>query len=279
MGTIFLRRFDITPVGFPNAGISQVSHWYKIPIIDDLSISFNSPVSPMPLPQEDDEKQILIKMEGNSADINISWLIKNEKNNMAAANSPMWNYGESIKTVWEQLSFLQQRFIPVGIKDSFEVCIDPYDTVTNLLSDTASFAFSKKGTITKLDFRITSSEPAVVRVSLVFLVGEVISAYGLNVPSAPKNFTAISSQANTINASWSAPSTTGGGTIRYVLSYKKTNSASWLNTETVNANLTSTNIALNLGAGNGSAYYDVYVTAYNTNGKGQKTNSVTLYVQ
>jgi len=69
VGTIYIRRFD------ESGGSTYISYWYKIPIFDDVSIDYNSPASPMPLPEEDDEEQIIVKMEGNSATISVSWLI------------------------------------------------------------------------------------------------------------------------------------------------------------------------------------------------------------
>ena len=39
---------------------------YQIPVFDNFNFSINSPVTPTPLPEEDSEEQILVKIEGNS---------------------------------------------------------------------------------------------------------------------------------------------------------------------------------------------------------------------
>ena len=51
---------------------------YKLSNINTLSIDLNSPVSPMPLPEEGADDNVLVKIEGNSSNMSLSWTIKNE---------------------------------------------------------------------------------------------------------------------------------------------------------------------------------------------------------
>ena len=44
---------------------------------NDISINKQTPVSPMPLPEEDSDENVLIKVEGNTTTMDISWTILN----------------------------------------------------------------------------------------------------------------------------------------------------------------------------------------------------------
>ena len=49
-----------------------------IPNLSSLSIDLNTPLTPMPLPEETDEDNILVKMEGNTKTIPVAWSMKEE---------------------------------------------------------------------------------------------------------------------------------------------------------------------------------------------------------
>jgi len=267
MGTIYLRRFD------QSGGTTYISYWYKIPIFDDLNLDYNSPASPMPLPEEDDEEQIVVKMEGNSSTCSISWLIKEESVNMGAANTPNFSWGSDIKKVWEQVSFLQSKFLPISVNDSYEFCIDADDDVIGILTQNADFDFKKAGTITKLSFRVSTNEPATLRASLTFMVGNVVTSYALDTPSSPKNFTVTSTVANRLDASWSAPRTTNGS-VTYTVFYRRQGTSLWLEEALIN----STAINISLGSGLTGTKWDVYVRAVNSNGKGERSPTLQVTI-
>ena len=48
---------------------------YTIPNLESLNVQYNTPISPMPLPEEDADENILVKIEGNSASIDIDWTL------------------------------------------------------------------------------------------------------------------------------------------------------------------------------------------------------------
>ena len=59
--------------------ITGTQTWrYEINNLETLSVKLEQPVSPMALPQEDSDENILVKMEGNSEVIQISWRIPEE---------------------------------------------------------------------------------------------------------------------------------------------------------------------------------------------------------
>mgnify|MGYP003136380658 CR=1 FL=1 len=48
---------------------------YYISNLNNLNWSIDTPVTPMPLPEDTHEENILVKMEGNTAKIDISWTL------------------------------------------------------------------------------------------------------------------------------------------------------------------------------------------------------------
>ncbi len=267
MGTIYLRRYD------RSGSNNYISYWYKIPIFDDFNIDFNSPVSPMPLPEEDDEEQILVKVEGNSATVTVSWLIKEESSNMGAANTPNFTWGTNIRTTWEQVAFLQSRFVPKSVDDNFDICVDSDDSETGIFTANADFDFKKAGTISKVNFRIPSNEPATVRASITFTVGNVVTAYALDVASPPKDFTVTSTVSGRMDASWSAPRTTNGS-IKYNLYYTKRGTTVKFDEPLINAT------SIQLSGFTAGDIWDVYVRAISDadNSLGEKSPTLEVTI-
>ena len=56
-------------------GDTEWVYRYSIPNLETLNIQYNTPISPMPLPEEDADENILVKIEGNSASIDIDWTL------------------------------------------------------------------------------------------------------------------------------------------------------------------------------------------------------------
>ena len=268
MGVIYLRRFD------ESGGSGYISYWYQIPIFDDLSIDYNSPASPMPLPEEDDESQVVVKIEGNSSTITISWLIKEESSNMGAANTTQgFTWGADIQKVWEQVSYLQTKFVPKSVSDSFEFCIDADSDITNVFSQNAPFDFKKAGTITKVSFRVPSNEPATIRASITFMVGDVVTAYALDTPSSPKDYAVASGAAGRLDASWTAPRTTNGS-VTYTVFYREVGTSAWLD----EPDISSTSVQITLGSSANGKTYEAYVRAKNSNGYGERSPTFTQVI-
>ena len=55
--------------------ISSVNKSFEILTFNDISINKSTPVSPMPLPEEDSDENMLMKIEGNSTTIQINWIL------------------------------------------------------------------------------------------------------------------------------------------------------------------------------------------------------------
>ena len=77
---------------------------YIIQNLDNLSIDHNSPVSPMPLPEDNAEQNILVKIEGNSMIINVSWTVVDGATNFVyygakTHNGSVWNFCSRISGI------------------------------------------------------------------------------------------------------------------------------------------------------------------------------------
>ena len=59
---------------------------YELGNFKRLSYDINSPVSPAPLPEEDSDENILLKIEGNISQLTLAWKIKDETTNRLIYN-------------------------------------------------------------------------------------------------------------------------------------------------------------------------------------------------
>ena len=58
-------------IKYTSSGIES----YEVKTFEDISINKSTPISPMPLPEEDSAENMLVKIEGNSTTMNLSWKI------------------------------------------------------------------------------------------------------------------------------------------------------------------------------------------------------------
>ena len=56
-------------------GNTEIVYRYTVPNLESLNVQYNTPISPMPLPEEDADENILVKIDGNSASIDIDWTL------------------------------------------------------------------------------------------------------------------------------------------------------------------------------------------------------------
>ena len=222
----------------------QVKLIYRIYNFKDFSEEFSAPVSPMPMPEERDEENILLKMEGNTTNINLAWTIKQESSNVATTHNGFGSIGNS-QTIWEQLKFFDYYFVPSSMIDKYDICIG--DGTEGTLSQefpSPGFLYQKSGYMPKLSFRVGSDAPVTMNASLQFIVGNVVSSYQLDTPNKPSNVTATTgSSSGEINMTWTAPSSTGGSTLTGFVVQFRVGTGTWGRATVSNASATSTTIA------------------------------------
>ena len=103
---------------------------YQLPVFDNFNFSINTPVTPTPLPEEDSEEQILIKVEGNSTTVNLTWKIINHTTDQLTGSGITGN----TRTIWEQMLALKNTFRPVSIDDAFTLAVVDTSNSTDVIS-------------------------------------------------------------------------------------------------------------------------------------------------
>ena len=112
MAELWLRKFK--------GDGSTVYMVYKIKVFDSFDVKLLSPISPMPLPEEGGEENVLVKMEGNTHTYRISWLMTDDSINsgVSALDSSNVVIGgateASTKTIFEKLKWFKGGFSGKG---------------------------------------------------------------------------------------------------------------------------------------------------------------------
>lgn len=272
---------------------TSVSLIYKLNIFDNIDFNYSSPISPMPLPEEGGEENVLVKMEGNTYTNRISWLIKDESTNRGNYNTsgsiPSDNkYQGSSKTIFEQLTWFTDKsgFVGTGLADDYDILFlqdnshsgeefTPWSSTAGTNITLGASEFGVRGYIRSLNFVISSNEPATIRASLEMIQGETPRGYQQNTPSVPRNFKVEDGSPASTSAyiSYDTPSRDGGSAITgYLIYWRETNAGGDWSVSIPNP-ATSTGVTLtNLTT---STTYDFKVRAINANGKGDESYVIT----
>jgi len=242
--TIELRKF--------NTAGTIVMNWV-IPVFDSFNFTVNTPVTPTPLPEEDSSEQILVKVEGNSTAITLTWKLKDYTTNQITGSG----FTGDSKTIWEQMLGMKNQFRPVSIDDSLELAV---------VDDSGNDVISWSGTTTSLVSSITSLQPVTATATVKFMEGSVVTLYNSDGAAQPTNFTAVTgSSTGEIDLAWTNPTDTG--TDQPALSgfrtRHRTGNAEWTTQDFTPSATTKT-----LGSLTGGATYEVQVSASTANSNG-----------
>lgn len=162
---------------------------YEIKTLGNISINKNTPISPMPLPEEDSSENMLIKIEGNSTTMNVSWTLIEANdvvgNNTFTHNGDEWVVGNpdsSISTSIDQLQWLETTFAPNSLNDFYKILI--LDSAVSSSSNAAKI-YEKDGIFQGFNFTTDSSSPVIWNASFDFIEGSVISTLSGNTHEQP----------------------------------------------------------------------------------------------
>ena len=153
---------------------------FLISNLNTFNWDVNTPVTPMPLPEDSHESNILVKMEGNSAQLSVSWTMTEgsyfgefdeSDNSFTAKNETLTSY--------EQITRFKEEFIPTFIQDGYSMYILDETTNKVLLND--------DGTMASIKFDVSGQSPVVWNASLQFMVGDVVSLFEADVPPRPSS--------------------------------------------------------------------------------------------
>mgnify|MGYP003635528727 CR=1 FL=1 len=214
MGKIFLVKLNTADI----SGGEQ--YRYELSNFQSITYDLNTPVSPMPLPEETAKENILIKIQGNSGSISLRWkLVDNNGVNLAIpkVTDPVQPAIPS-STIREQLNFFKDLFAPTGIDDKYRIII-------RLSESTAFWDYQDiriDGTFTNFSFMMADPELLTFNASVKFLEGRVEDLFATDSPSQPTNVVATSPSAGRIDLTWGLPNEVGSSsTIQwYTIDYK-----------------------------------------------------------
>mgnify|MGYP003655066613 FL=1 len=186
---------------------------YNIPNFDSFNISVRTPISPMPLPEEKADENVLVKMEGNTSTVNLAWTLVNSATDL--------NFGKKsdeythVKTVPQQLAYLSNGMQGDSIQDKFKLVIGySLDSDGNQTGE-KDLVFD--GFVTNLTFSQSGSAPVTFKVQMAFIQGRVITTLDGDVAKPPTSIglvmPSLGGGAGRITASWTAPSYKGGADV------------------------------------------------------------------
>ena len=153
---------------------------YLIGNLNNLNWTVDTPVTPMPLPEDSHEENILIKMEGNTAKLDISWTMTEGAyfghiNYVTRVFTP-----DASKTVYKQIKEFKEEFVPISVSDAYAVLVTD-DNDGELLLD--------EGVINNMSFSVSGSSPVVWNVNCSFYVGNAVAVLEADIPPAPDSVT------------------------------------------------------------------------------------------
>ena len=158
---------------------------YEVTNLNNMSWDVNTPVSPMPLPEESHKENILVKMEGNSAQMSVSWtLLADDVTHFGTFDSTLSNASNRFiadtdsRNVFKEMEVFKEDYIPENIQDAYSIWFmsDDLETIENESED---------GTIASVRFNVDGASPVVWNATLTFLVGNVIAMFEADVPETP----------------------------------------------------------------------------------------------
>ena len=215
--------------------ITGTQTWrYEIPNLGSVNLQLSQPVSPMPLPQESAEENVLVKMEGNTKTVTVNWKIgqgfpypkksstSNVEGGKIADDYEVFYAGSGTSPItWTDLSYTTPEDTVSWLTNDFEGK-NLSDTYTLVLGG-ASLVF--EGFITQMTASIDGASPVVWNMSMTFMIGNVISMNESDAPSEPRN---VSSQLvnnagqpsgtlTRIKLAWDAPTDSSSDITHYAI--------------------------------------------------------------
>ena len=256
---IFVKYYEDTD--------NKDTEWtYTLPNFKSITYDMNTPVSPMPMPEEDASENILVKIEGNSSKLTVNWVIKDmgtvttvtktAKPTTLVPNPTPTNYAAS-STIRDQIEWFKEEFRPSSVASAYELIVrlDPADITKDIVFP---------GTFSGFNFSMQSPSILTFNASAKFMEGSVATLYEVDTSSAPLNLILTSPTAGSINATWTAPSDPGASAIsQYRVSYRKWNAGQgWSSSSTSGTGTSLADISGSTNLSTGT--YEVYVEAFTT---------------
>ncbi len=213
------------------------------------------PIVDVPLPQEDQQERILMKLMGNTSDTKFSWTVKDED------SSQVTEVGD-IDTLDKQIDFWRSSMRPVSIIDSYKFTIN-FPTPVSFL-----------GTINSVRFDMADNSPVSMTGTFNFMEGKVNGGVFENdPPSPPLNVVASSPSSGELRMDWSSSQDPGSSNVSlWKFEYRLQGSATWITRDVASIDFDDTVTGLSAGT------YEARMRGANTGGIGQASPTQTQVV-
>lgn len=171
-------------------GVNPQYNRYRFFIKNLMSLEYqlDTTTDSMPLPQANDELNVLTKTSGNAMRITVGWILRDEPESMVSPNTVLDDAaggstgaqisalteadGSTLKypagtvaTADEQARFLLEDFQNAGVEFRYAIIVGD----TNI---------TKMGAVERMNLRKTGATPVTYQASLTFLVGDVVAVTG-----------------------------------------------------------------------------------------------------
>ena len=158
---------------------------YEFETFNNIGIKKSTPVSPMPLPEEDSSENMLMKIEGNSTSLNLTWTLLEGVTPAGSGtithNGTKWvmqSINSSVNTVFTQLKHIETEIAPNSLNDFY--AIQFYDT-----ENSTEKLYEKLGLIQGFNFNTDAASPVNWQCTMDFIEGSVITTLSGNTHESP----------------------------------------------------------------------------------------------
>ena len=299
MTGVEIQLYKVHPEKYTNTTANAVDEYridkFVAKTFESIGIDLNTPISPMPLPEDRSTENILVKMEGNSQQVRfgcrfdgnlveLSYVedlteiltqagIVNVDTKSAADGGGAYDYDANIISEPDNIQLVQtflNNFESRSITDTFIIrIVDKSQTPEKIL-------FTGGGSIQAINTSTDAASPVVWNVNVDFLVGNVISIYDADVPEEVTGLEVSVPSSGSIKFRWSDPAREGGSAItKFTFVYQKVLEGVWIAPNSITyaaaqntIPATETKYEYILTSMTTSTDYKVYMVAENTAGVG-----------
>lgn len=275
--TIYLRK--LTSTG-SNVTISWV---YEIDNFESFNMRYDNPITATPLPEENADKTILLKMMGNTATYTLNWIVRIQNSVVAKDyNSTNTRNASDILNI---LNFMKKDFLDARTTTAYDMIIADKSLNSNIFTKNANdplrninvsgtgIIFTVSGFIQSFDVVTTKESPITFNASVSLIEGEQIVVIDGSLSGAPSNLT-YSVSGTTVTLNWDAPSNAGSGTLKQYIVHYRNESTGFESTVIISGSPPATTAMINAGTGT-FVYWVVPKTDY---GLGKSSEKITVVV-
>ena len=260
---------------------------------ESFSIDMNTPISPLPLPEDTSTQNVLVKMEGNSQvirfgckfDVNLITLSYVKEINAIKTHAGFvdvdfdpdgvsfaYTVESGITNNINLLSFFLTNFESRSIRDTFVLRLR--DVVSN------TTLYEGFGSVQSVTTSVDAGSPVVWNVNVDFIVGKVVSIYDADVPEVVTALEVSQPSSGTIRFRFNAPTRAGGSVvIGYTFAYFNKTDSTWnfIPQDTpVIPSVVSGKYQYDLTGLTTGKEFKVYMFAENSSGAGTPSETVTV---